>query len=192
MLSKTAEDLQEKESTTPAGLSWAEELRRVSLAVSQSGSRPSSSRTQLFYLLHWTPGASGFGITVHRGRDLEEAEALDTAVVVTDVEGCGAVRPSDLALVEEMSEEFDMEVIEGDDAMRWPDTVRAPADFNAAAQPGRRSPVEGQAEHTAKVSRLVSLVAVAFGRDGCLAAAGCRDDVDESVRRGCGKYLGIG
>ena len=75
MSSKTAEDLKEKESTTPAGLSWAEELRRVSLAVSQSGSRPSSSRTQLFYLLHWTPDASGFGISVHRGRDLEEAEA---------------------------------------------------------------------------------------------------------------------
>ena len=75
MSSKTAEDLQEEESATPAGLSWAEELRRVSLAVSQSGSRPSSSRAQLFYLLHWTPDASGFGITVHRGRDLEEAEA---------------------------------------------------------------------------------------------------------------------
>ena len=75
MSSKTAEDLQEKESTTPAGLSWAEELRRVSLAVSQSGSRPSASRNQLFYLLHWTQDASGFGITVHRGRDLEDAEA---------------------------------------------------------------------------------------------------------------------
>lgn len=31
--------------------------------------------------------------------DREEAEALDTAVVVADVESCGAVRPRDLALV---------------------------------------------------------------------------------------------
>ncbi len=52
-----------------------EELRRVSLAVSQNGSRPSASRNQLFYLLHWTSDASAFGISVHRGRDLEEAEA---------------------------------------------------------------------------------------------------------------------
>ncbi len=91
-----------------------------------------------------------------------------------------------------MGEEFDVEVIEGDDAMRWPDAVRAPADFNAAAQLGCRSPVEGQAEHTANVSRLVSLVAVSLRRDRRLAAAGCRDNVDESVRRGRGEYLGIG
>ncbi len=82
---KTAEDLQEeKENPAPGGLSWAEELRRVSLAVSQNGSRPSSSRVQLFYLLHWTPDASGFGVTVHRGRDLEDAETwweIDRAFV---------------------------------------------------------------------------------------------------------------
>ena len=75
MSSKTAEDLQEKECNTPAGLSWVEELRRVSLAVSQSGSKPSASRNQLFYLLHWTQDASSFGVTVHRGRGLEDAEA---------------------------------------------------------------------------------------------------------------------
>lgn len=57
-------------------MSWADELRRVSLAVSQSGSRPTSSRNQIFYLLHWTPDASCFGITVHRGRNLEEAEVV--------------------------------------------------------------------------------------------------------------------
>lgn len=124
--------------------------------------------------------------------DGQRSEALDTAVVVADIEGCSTVRPRDLALVEEMGEEFDVEVIEGDDAMRWPDAVRAPADFDTAAQLGRRSPVEGQAEHTAKVSRLISLVAVSLRRDRRLAAAGCRDDVDESVRRGRGKHLGIG
>lgn len=69
------EDLKEKEGNTPAGLSWAEELRRVSLAVSQSNSKLPSSRNHLFYLLHWTSDASRFGITVRRGRDLEEAEA---------------------------------------------------------------------------------------------------------------------
>ena len=75
MSSKTAEDLQEKPSKAPPGLSWVEELRRVSLAVSQNGSKPSASRNQLFYLLHWTPDACSFGITVHRGRELDESEA---------------------------------------------------------------------------------------------------------------------
>ncbi len=75
MSSKTAEDLQEKPSKAPPGLSWVEELRRVSLAVSQNGSKPSASRTQLFYLLHWTPDACSFGITVHRGREPDESEA---------------------------------------------------------------------------------------------------------------------
>ncbi|GHU04438.1 hypothetical protein FACS1894158_04730 [Betaproteobacteria bacterium] len=74
MSTNAGEYLKEKEGNTPAGLSWAEELRRVSLAVSQNNSKP-SSRYQLFYLLHWTSDASRFGITVHRGRDLEEAEA---------------------------------------------------------------------------------------------------------------------
>ena len=84
MSTKVVEDLSEKEAGAPAGLSWAEELRRVSLAVSQSSSKPASSRHQLFYLLHWTPDASRFGITVHRGRDLEDAEAwrdIDRALV---------------------------------------------------------------------------------------------------------------
>ena len=74
MSSKSAEDLKEKEANSPVGLSWAEELRRVSLAVSQTGNRPASTRTQLFYLLHWLPDASDFGVSVRRGRDLEDAE----------------------------------------------------------------------------------------------------------------------
>ena len=75
MSSKVLEDLHKQESNSPAGLSWVEELRRVSLAVSQGGNKPASSRNQLFYLLHWTPDASVFGITLYRGRDMEEAEA---------------------------------------------------------------------------------------------------------------------
>jgi superfamily II DNA or RNA helicase len=72
---KAVEKPMEKESLAPARISWAEELRRVSLAVSQNSSKPSSCRNQLFYLLRWTPDASRFGITVHRGRDLEDTEA---------------------------------------------------------------------------------------------------------------------
>jgi superfamily II DNA or RNA helicase len=75
MTTKAVESPREKEGNTPAGLSWAEELRRVSLAVSQNNSKPLTSRHHLFYLLHWTSDAGRFGITVHRGRDLEEAEA---------------------------------------------------------------------------------------------------------------------
>ncbi|MDR0576690.1 MAG: helicase [Candidatus Accumulibacter sp.] len=74
MSTKVVEKPMEKESNAPAGLSWAEELRRVSLAVSQNDSKPASSRHQLFYLLHWTPDACRFGITVHRGRDLGDME----------------------------------------------------------------------------------------------------------------------
>jgi superfamily II DNA or RNA helicase len=63
------------ESIIPAGLSWAEELRRVSLAVSQNGGRPSAGRHQLFYLLHWTSDTGRFGVAARHGRNLEEAEA---------------------------------------------------------------------------------------------------------------------
>ena len=74
-VTNAGEYLKEKEGPIPAGLSWAEELRRVSLAVSQNSGKPPSSRHHLFYLLHWTSDASRFGITVHRGRSPEEAEA---------------------------------------------------------------------------------------------------------------------
>ncbi|WP_314742486.1 hypothetical protein, partial [uncultured Actinomyces sp.] len=47
-------------------------------------------------------------------------------------------------------------------------------------------------EHATKIARLVSQVAVALCCDGRLTAAGRRDDVNKSVRRGCGKHLGIG
>ncbi len=83
MPSRSTEQLPEGSGGNPAGLSWAEELRRVSQAVSRRGSRPAAGRQQLFYLLHWTQDASRFGVTVHRGRDIETAEIwwdIDRAV----------------------------------------------------------------------------------------------------------------
>jgi superfamily II DNA or RNA helicase len=68
------DSLEKKEGSSPLGLSWVEELRRVSLAVSQSDSKPALSRHQLFYLLHWTPDTCRFGVTVRRGRDLDDAK----------------------------------------------------------------------------------------------------------------------
>lgn len=76
MSSKTVHEINDNEPVAAPGMSWADELRRVSLAVSQSGSRSTSSRNQIYYLLHWTPDASCFGITVHRGRNLEDAEVV--------------------------------------------------------------------------------------------------------------------
>ncbi|WP_246167872.1 DEAD/DEAH box helicase [Propionivibrio limicola] len=61
-------------------LSWLEELRRVSVAVSHKTSRPTAGRNQLFYFLHWSAEENAFGVTVRRGRDPENAEewwALD-------------------------------------------------------------------------------------------------------------------
>lgn len=52
---------------------------------------------------------------------------------------------------------------------------------HVAAQLGRRSSVEGQPEHTSKVSRLVSLVAVSLRRDRRLATAGAEMTLDESA-----------
>ncbi|HMW56419.1 MAG TPA: DEAD/DEAH box helicase [Accumulibacter sp.] len=60
----------------PGVLSWTEELRRVAVAVSKKDRNSVSSRQQLFYVLHWTPDARGFGITVRKGRDPESADEL--------------------------------------------------------------------------------------------------------------------
>ncbi len=62
------------ERINPGVLSWVEELRRVSTAVSKTSAKGSAGRNQLFYLLHWTNDAGGFGVTVHKGRDPESAE----------------------------------------------------------------------------------------------------------------------
>jgi superfamily II DNA or RNA helicase len=81
--SKTAED-QEEENINPGVLSWVEELRRVSTAVSKTTIKTTASRNQVFYLLHWTEDACEFGVTVHKGRDPETAEewwSIDRALV---------------------------------------------------------------------------------------------------------------
>ncbi|WP_300451982.1 DEAD/DEAH box helicase [Accumulibacter sp.] len=57
-------------------LSWTEELRRVAVAVSKKDRHSATGRQQLYYLLHWTTDARGFGVSVHKGRDPEGAEAL--------------------------------------------------------------------------------------------------------------------
>ena len=74
MSSQTVEEKKDTEKKVSGGLSWAEELRRVSIAVSKTSSRSGAGRNQLFYLLHWTEGGRAFGVTVHKGRDPESAD----------------------------------------------------------------------------------------------------------------------
>lgn len=84
MPSKTVEGVEEKERINPGVLSWVEELRQVSIAVSKKATKSTASRNQLFYILHWTDDASGFGVTIHKGRDPESAEewwAIDRALI---------------------------------------------------------------------------------------------------------------
>jgi len=76
MLDKPAKHSPAEDKADLGVLSWTEELRRVAVAVSKKDRRPAASRQQLFYLLHWTPDARGFGISVHKGRDPESADAL--------------------------------------------------------------------------------------------------------------------
>jgi superfamily II DNA or RNA helicase len=69
---------------SPGVLSWVEELRRVTVAVTKKKTKPSVSRHQLFYMLHWTPDARGFGVTVHKGREPDAAEewwSIDRALI---------------------------------------------------------------------------------------------------------------
>jgi superfamily II DNA or RNA helicase len=73
-----------EERINPGVLSWVEELRRVSMAVSKTSGRGAAGRNQLFYLLHWTNDAGAFGVTVHKGRDPESAEewwSIDRALM---------------------------------------------------------------------------------------------------------------
>ena len=71
--SKTVEGPEANERINPGVLSWVEELRRVAMAVSKKTSKSSASRNQIFYFLHWTEDAGGFGVTVHKGREPENA-----------------------------------------------------------------------------------------------------------------------
>ena len=80
MSSKTVEDSPAIECANPGSLSWVEELRQVSMAVSKKSGKGTAGRTQLFYVLRWTDDAAGFGVTVHKGRDpvnAEECWAID-------------------------------------------------------------------------------------------------------------------
>jgi superfamily II DNA or RNA helicase len=82
MPSKSVENSEENGRTDPGALSWIEELRRVSVAVSKKTGRSTASRVQLFYLLQWTEDACAFGVTVHKGRQIENSEewwAIDRA-----------------------------------------------------------------------------------------------------------------
>jgi hypothetical protein len=65
MLHNPIEDPESVDKAEPGMLSWTEELRRVAMAVSKKDRNPAANRQQLFYLLHWTADARGFGVTVH-------------------------------------------------------------------------------------------------------------------------------
>ena len=83
MPTQTVDDSEEKEQVNPGVLSWVEEIRRVSLAVSNKPGKVFASRNQVFFLLHWTADASGFGVTVLKGRSPESSEewwAIDRAL----------------------------------------------------------------------------------------------------------------
>ena len=76
--------MEEAEYIDPSVLSWVEELRRVSMAVSKTTIKSVTGKNQLYYLLHWTEDAAEFGVTVHKGRDPESAEewwSIDRALI---------------------------------------------------------------------------------------------------------------
>ncbi len=62
----------EEEYSAAPTFSWAEELRRVSLAVSRKRPGPSAHK-QLFYFLFWTELSREFGVIVREGRKPESA-----------------------------------------------------------------------------------------------------------------------
>ena len=79
-----SKDSDDSERINPGVLSWVEEIRRVSQAVTNKPGRVFASRNQLFFLLHWTDDASGFGVTVRKGRSPESSEewwTIDRALV---------------------------------------------------------------------------------------------------------------
>ena len=76
--------MQDKDRINPGVLSWVEELRRVSVAVSKKTGRAALNRNQLFYRLHWARDGLRFGVTVHKGREVDSAEewwAVDRALL---------------------------------------------------------------------------------------------------------------
>ena len=84
MPSNTVDDSDAKERISPGVLSWVEEIRRVSQAVSNKPGKIFASRNQLFFLLHWTADGNGFGVTVVKGRSPESSEewwTIDRALI---------------------------------------------------------------------------------------------------------------
>jgi superfamily II DNA or RNA helicase len=84
VLLRVIEERGQPERVSPGVLSWVEELRMVAAAVTKKKTKPSVTRHQLFYILHWTADAKGFGVTVHKGRDPDTAEEwwnIDRALI---------------------------------------------------------------------------------------------------------------
>lgn len=55
-------------------LSWADELRRVSRAVSKRSLRIAPGHQQIFYLLHWQADSRAFGVSLRKGCDPDGAD----------------------------------------------------------------------------------------------------------------------
>ncbi|UCV11371.1 DEAD/DEAH box helicase [Dechloromonas denitrificans] len=55
-------------------LSWADDLRRTSIAVAKKKARPAGARQQLFYIIKWTADRRQFGVEIRKGKFPESAE----------------------------------------------------------------------------------------------------------------------
>ncbi|MDR1995959.1 DEAD/DEAH box helicase [Azonexus sp.] len=74
MLLKGVATRQPTERVSGSVLSWAEDLRRVSIAVAKKKARPAGARQQLFYILKWTADRRHFGVEIRKGKYPESAE----------------------------------------------------------------------------------------------------------------------
>ncbi|MDR0775372.1 MAG: hypothetical protein LBE81_01865 [Azonexus sp.] len=74
MLLKGVATRQPTERVSSSVLSWAEDLRRVSIAVAKKKARPAGARQQLFYILKWTADRRHFGVEIRKGKYPESAE----------------------------------------------------------------------------------------------------------------------
>ncbi len=84
MLLKAIENRSPKERASGSALSWAEDLRRASVAVAKKKARPSAARQQLFYILKWTADRRQCGVEIRKGKYPENAEEwwkVDRALV---------------------------------------------------------------------------------------------------------------
>ncbi|HXE38547.1 MAG TPA: helicase, partial [Azonexus sp.] len=84
MLLKAIAERNPTERASTSVLSWAEDLRRVSVAVAKKKARPAGARQQLFYILKWTADQRRFGIEIRKGKYPESADEwwkVDRALV---------------------------------------------------------------------------------------------------------------